>query len=81
MDLFFGLQGGKRYEPIDREAVGAIERRAEWADIWLSEGDHFLQVVLLLGWGLPQEAMYRRGSSRSGCEYLYAVYPGQLPIG
>jgi hypothetical protein len=81
MDLFFGLQGGKQYERLDREAVWAIERRAEWADIWMSEGDKFLQVVLLLGWGLPQEAMYRRGSSRSGCEYLYAVYPGQLPIG
>jgi hypothetical protein len=81
MSLFLGLQGGKRYEWLDREAVWAIDRRAEWADIWMSEGDRFLQVVLLLGWGLPQEAMYRRGSSRSGCEYLYAVRPGQLPIG
>jgi len=81
MDLYLGLNGGKIYEPLDREAVMAIERRSQWADIWMSKGRRFLQIVLQLGWGAPNEADYRRGSLRSGCEYLYAVCPGQLPIG
>lgn len=80
MDLFFGLQGGKRYERLEAEALWAIEQRTEWADLWMSAGDRFLQVVLVLGWGLPHDAMHRRGSARSGCEYFYAVCPGQLPI-
>lgn len=81
MDLYLGLNGGKTYESLERQAVTAIERRAEWADMWMSEGQRFLQIVLQLGWGAPSEAAYRRGSLRSGCEYLYAVCPGQLPIG
>jgi len=49
-------------------------------DLWKSENSNFLEIILQLGWGQPQEAAYRRGWPDSGSEYIHAVNPGNRPI-
>jgi len=80
MDLHLSVNSGKDYRQIKSEEVGAIVQRTEWAAIWKWEKLDFLEILLQLGWGKPEEAYYKRGGPLSGSEYIHAVKPGQRPI-
>jgi len=45
------------------------------------ENPNFLELILQLGWGQPQEATYKRGRPLAGSEFIHAVNPGCYPIG
>lgn len=80
MDIYLSLNHGKDYRQIMPADVDRIIYRAEWASLWKSENSNFLEIILQLGWGQPQEAAYRRGWPDSGSEYIHAVNPGNRPI-
>ena len=80
MDIYLSLNNGKDYRQIVPVDVDRIIYRAEWASLWKSENSNFLEIILQLGWGQPQEAAYRRGWPDSGSEYIHAVNPGNRPI-
>ncbi|CBN56702.1 MULTISPECIES: hypothetical protein [Kamptonema] len=80
MDLYLSINSGKDYREIGAEDVDAIVQRTEWAAIWKWEKLDFLEMLLQLGWGKPEEAYYKRGWPISGSEYIHAVKPGQRPI-
>ncbi|HEY9783333.1 MAG TPA: hypothetical protein V6D09_24740 [Leptolyngbyaceae cyanobacterium] len=80
MDIYLSLNHGKDYRQIMPVDVDRIIYRAEWASLWKSENSNFLEIILQLGWGQPQEAAYRRGWPDSGSEYIHAVNPGNRPI-
>ncbi len=80
MDIYLSLNNGKDYRQIVPVDVDRIIFRAEWASLWKSENSNFLEIILQLGWGQPQEAAYRRGWPDSGSEYIHAVNPGNRPI-
>lgn len=80
MDIYLSFNHGKNYRQIIPIDVERIIQRTEWASFWKSENSNFLEIVLQLGWGQPQEAAYRRGWPDSGSEYIHAVNPGNLPI-
>ena len=80
MDLYLSINSGKDYRQIGPEDVVAIVQRTEWAAIWKWEKLDFLEMLLQLGWGKPEEAYYKRGWPLSGSEYIHAVKPGQRPI-
>ncbi|MGE5655390.1 MAG: hypothetical protein ACM37W_02020 [Actinomycetota bacterium] len=80
MDFYLSVNHGKDYRQIEPEDVGAIEQRTEWASLWKWEKLDFLEILLQLGWGKPEEAYYKRGWPMSGSEYIHAVKPGQRPI-
>jgi hypothetical protein len=61
--------------------VGAIAYRTEWANLFQHGNSTFLEVILQLGWGKPEEASYKQGWPTSGSEYIHAVNPGKRPIG
>ena len=80
MDIYLSLNHGKDYRQIKPVDVDRIIYRAQWASLWKSENSNFLEIILQLGWGQPQEAAYRRGWPDSGSEYIHAVNPGNRPI-
>ena len=80
MDIYLSLNHGKDYRQIIPVDVKRIIYRAEWASLWKSENSNFLEIILQLGWGQPQEAAYRRGWPDYGSEYIHAVNPGNRPI-
>ena len=80
LDIYLSLNHGKDYRQIIPVDVKRIIYRAEWASLWKSENSNFLEIILQLGWGQPQEAAYRRGWPDSGSEYIHAVNPGNRPI-
>lgn len=80
MDIYLSFNHGKNYRQIIPIDVDRIIQRTQWANLWKSENSNFLEIVLQLGWGEPQEAAYRRGWPDSGSEYIHAVNPGNLPI-
>ena len=80
MDIYLSLNHGKDYRQIKPVDVDRIIYRGEWASLWKSENSNFLEIILQLGWGQPQEAAYRRGWPDSGSEYIHAVNPGNRPI-
>lgn len=80
MDIYLSLNHGKDYRQIIPVDVKRIIYRAEWASLWKSENSNFLEIILQLGWGQPQEAAYKRGWPDSGSEYIHAVNPGNRPI-
>jgi hypothetical protein len=80
LDIYLSLNHGKDYRQILPVDVDRIIYRAEWASLWKSENSNFLEIILQLGWGQPQEAAYRRGWPDSGSEYIHAVNPGNRPI-
>jgi len=80
MDLYLSFNNGKDHQLIMPADVDRITRRTEWASLWKSENSNFLEMILQLGWGQPQEASYRRGWPESGSEYIHAVNPGNRPI-
>lgn len=80
MDLYLSVNSGKDFRSIEPTDLEAIDRRTEWASLWKWEKSDFLEILLQLGWGQPEEAYYKRGWPASGSEYIHAVKPGQKPI-
>lgn len=80
MDLYLSFSNGKQYQPISAPDVERIIQRTEWASLCKYENSNFLEIILQLGWGKPEEAAYRRGRPHSGSEFIHAVNPGNRPI-
>ncbi|PMB47667.1 hypothetical protein CEN39_23930 [Fischerella thermalis CCMEE 5201] len=81
MDLYLSVNNSKQYQQIIKADVDRIAQRTEWANICCFEKSNFLEIILQLGWGQPQEACYKRGFPTSGSEFIHAVIPGNYPIG
>ncbi len=81
MNLYLSVNNGKQYQQIIKADVDRIAQRTEWANICCFEKSNFLEIILQLGWGQPQEACYKRGFPTSGSEFIHAVNPGNYPIG
>jgi hypothetical protein len=81
LDFYLSINNSKEYRQITISDVDRMTQRTEWASLWKWENPNFLEIVLQLGWGKPEEASYRRGFPASGSEYIHAVNPGNLPIG
>jgi len=81
MDLYLSITTGKEFRQIMPDDVGAIAYRTEWANLFQHGNSTFLEVILQLGWGKPEEASYKQGWPTSGSEYIHAVNPGKRPIG
>lgn len=80
MDLYLSVNNGKDHRMIMPPDVDRISCGTEWASLWKWEKSDFLEIVLQLGWGKPEEAAYKRGWPHSGSEYIHAVNPGNSPI-
>ncbi|MBD2438676.1 hypothetical protein [Nostoc sp. FACHB-110] len=81
MDLYLSFNNSKQHQLITVSDVERIAQRTEWASLWKWENPNFLEMILQLGWGNPEEASYKRGRPHSGSEYIHAVNPGNSPIG
>ncbi|BAY43384.1 hypothetical protein SAMD00079811_09630 [Scytonema sp. HK-05] len=81
MDLYLSFSHGKTYQQIIKADVDRIAQRTEWTTLWKWENTNFLEIILHLGWGKPEEACYKRGFPMSGSESIHAVNPGNRPIG
>ncbi|MBW4477872.1 MAG: hypothetical protein KME54_13625 [Tolypothrix brevis GSE-NOS-MK-07-07A] len=81
MDLYLSFNNSKQYQQIIKTDVERIAQRTEWASLCVFENSNFLEIILQLGWGKPEEASYKRGRPHSGSEYIHAVNPGNRPIG
>ncbi|MEA5627760.1 hypothetical protein [Nostoc sp. UHCC 0251] len=81
MDLYLSFNNSKQYQQIVTSDVERIVQRTEWASLCKWENSNFLEMILQLGWGKPEEASYKRGRPQSGSEYIHAVNPGNRPIG
>jgi hypothetical protein len=81
MDLYLSFNNNKQHQLILMTDVERIVQRTEWATLLKWENPNFLEIVLQLGWGKPEEASYKRGRPKSGSEFIHAVNPGNLPIG
>ncbi len=80
MDLYLSVNNEKEHRIIEVNDVDAIAQRTQWANLWKVENSDFLEIILQLGWGNPEEAAYKRGWPMSGSEYIHAVNPGKRPI-
>lgn len=80
MDLYLSVNNGKDFRAIAPADVGRISYKTEWAGLSKFEKSDFLEMILQLGWGKPEEAVYKRGWPTSGSEYIHAVNPGHRPI-
>jgi hypothetical protein len=80
MDLYLSINHGKDYQAIAPPDVDRMVQRTEWAQIVQHSNSQFLEIILQLGWGQPQEAAYKWGWPKSGSEYVHAVNPGSSPI-
>jgi hypothetical protein len=80
-DLYLSMNSGKLYQLIAQADVDRILHRSEWAVLSQQGKGDTLELILQLGWGKPEEAVYRRGFPESGSEYIHAVQPGYVPIG
>ncbi|AUT02677.1 hypothetical protein CLI64_21030 [Nostoc sp. CENA543] len=81
MDLYLSFNNSKQYQKITTSDVERISQRTEWASLWKWENPNFLEMILQMGWGKPEEASYKRGRPQSGSEFIHAVNPGNQPIG
>jgi hypothetical protein len=81
MDLYLSFNNNKQYQEIIKSDVERIAQRTEWASLCVFKNSNFLEIILQLGWGKPEEASYKRGRPHSGSEYIHAVNPGNRPIG
>ncbi|KAF3885740.1 MULTISPECIES: hypothetical protein [Nostocales] len=81
LDLYLSINNSKEYRQIMISDVDRMTQRTEWASLWKWENSNFLEIILQLGWGKPEEASYKRGFPTSGSEYIHAVNSGNLPIG
>jgi hypothetical protein len=80
LDLYLSVNHGKDHQQITLTDVNWICQKTEWANLWKHENSNFLEIILQLGWGKPEEAVYKRGFPDSGSEYIHAVNPGMRPI-
>jgi len=80
MDLYLSINSGKDYRRIMLDEVGAIAQRTEWVSLLQYGNSTFLEIILQLGWGKPEEAYYKQGWPTSGSEYIHAVNLGKRPI-
>ncbi|MEC4892730.1 MAG: hypothetical protein SAL07_12105 [Oscillatoria sp. PMC 1051.18] len=80
MDLYLSINHGKNYQQIDASEIAGIVQRTEWATLMKWEKSDFLEILLQLGWGKPEEAFHWRGWPHSGSEDIHAVKPGNQPI-
>ncbi len=80
MDFYLSVNHGKDYRPIVHSDIDRVVARTEWASLFKHRNESFLEILLQLGWGKPEEAEYNRGWPNSGSEYIHAVLPGQKPI-
>lgn len=80
LSLYQSVQKGKTFVAISQPDVERLVVRSEWASLRKSERGEFLEVVLQLSWGRPEEAGTWRHWPQSGSEYVHAVRPGQQPI-
>lgn len=81
LDLYLSMNSGKLHQLVIQEDVDRILQRSEWAVLSQQGKGETLELILQLGWGKPEEAVYRRGFPESGSEYIHAVQPGYVPIG
>jgi hypothetical protein len=81
MDLYLSFNNSKQHQLVTTSDVDRIAQRTEWASLWKWENPNFLEMILQLGWGKPEEASYKRGRPKSGSEFIHAVNPGNHPIG
>ena len=81
MDLYLSFSNGKQHQKVNTVDVERIVQRTEWATLLKWENLNFLEIILQLGWGQPQEAAYKRGRPLAGSEFIHAVNPGCYPIG
>ena len=81
MDLYLSLNNGKEHQEIHQPDVERIAQLTEWASLWKCENANFLEIILQLGWGQPEQASYKRGRPQSGSEQIHAVNRGNHPIG
>lgn len=81
MDLYLSFNNSKQYQKINISDVERIAQITEWASLWKWENTNFLEIILQMGWGKPEEASYKRGRPKSGSEFIHAVNPGHQPIG
>jgi hypothetical protein len=80
MDLYLSFNNAKQHQQVTIPDVERIARRTEWASLWKWEKSDFLEIILQLAWGKPEEACYKRGGPSSGSEFIHAVKPGNSPI-
>ncbi|MEP0919040.1 hypothetical protein NC981_19585 [Leptolyngbya sp. DQ-M1] len=80
-DSYLSLNSGKLHQRVTQEDIERIDARSEWAVLSQQGKAETLELILQLGWGKPEEAVYRRGFPESGSEYIHAVRPGRVPIG
>lgn len=81
MDLYLSVSNGRLHERINILDVERLAQRTEWANFLKWENANFLELILQMGWGKPEEAAYKRGRPHSGSEFIHAVNPGNYPIG
>ncbi len=81
MDFYLSVSNGKQYQQINIEDIKRIDQRMQWSSLCKWENTNFLEIILQLGWGKPEEACYKRGFPASGSEFIHAVNPGKQPIG
>ncbi|MBD2360461.1 hypothetical protein H6G36_04520 [Anabaena minutissima FACHB-250] len=81
MDLYLSFNNSKQYQKIIVPDVERIAQITEWASFSKWENANFLEMILQMGWGKPEEASYKRGRPKSGSEFIHAVNPGNQPIG
>ena len=81
MDLYLSFSNGKQHDKISKIDIERINKRTEWANLIKWENHNFLEIILQLGWGKPEEATYKTGRPHSGSEFIHAVNPGHYPIG
>lgn len=80
-DFYLSMNSGKLHQLITKDDIERILQRSEWATLSHQGKAEALEIILQLGWGKPEEAVYRRGFPESGSEYIHAVRPGRMPIG
>jgi hypothetical protein len=81
MDLYLSMSGGKFHQQMTLADGDRIIDRSEWASLSQQGKSTSLEIILQLGWGVPEEATYRRGFPHSGSECIHAVNPGNQPLG
>jgi len=81
MNFYLSMNCGKFYQPMSGNDFDRLLDRTEWATLTHQGSNDTLEILLQLGWGRPEEALYHRGFPESGSEYIHAVLPGRFPLG
>ena len=81
MNFYLSMNCGKFYQPMSGNDFDRLLDLTEWATLTRQGSNDTLEILLQLGWGRPEEALYHRGFPESGSEYIHAVLPGRFPLG